>query len=436
MSELHYSSGFGNEFATEAVSGGLPHGQNSPQRHPLGLYTEQVSGSAFTAPRGQNRRTWMYRIRPSVVHEPYQPFSKPTLLRSGPFDEAPTPPNQMRWSPPDFPAGQVDFVEGITTLGGNGEPATQDGAGIHLYMATASMENRFFYNADGEMLILPQTGALRFFTECGVLEVSPGELIVIPRGIKFRCELLEGKARGYICENYGQPFRLPDLGPIGANGLANPRDFLYPTAAFEDHTGNFEVISKFLGRLWSANYEYSPLNVVAWHGNYAPYKYDMARFNCINSVSFDHPDPSIYSVLTAPSNLHGTANVDFVIFPPRWIVAEGTFRPPWFHRNMMNEFMGLIHGAYDAKAEGFLPGGASLHNCMSGHGPDAETFERASTADLKPQYIKDTLAFMFETRMVVRPTRFALEAKIVQHEYYECWQGLKSHYTGGGAGSR
>jgi homogentisate 1,2-dioxygenase len=428
--QLKYQSGFGNEFATEAHPGALPVGQNSPQKHPLGLYTEQVSGSAFSAPRGQNRRTWMYRIRPSVVHEPYQPFPRQTLLRSGPFDEAPTPPNQMRWNPPPFPAEATDFVESLVTIGGNGDPAAQDGVGIHIYAANTSM-NRVFYNADGEMLILPQQGGLRIATECGILEAKPGELAVIPRGIKIRIELLDENARGYICENYGQPFRLPDLGPIGANGLANPRDFLMPVAAFEDSEEECEVISKFLGKLWTSRYNHSPLDVVAWHGNYAPYIYDMARFNCINTVSFDHPDPSIFTVLTAPSGQHGTANVDFVIFPPRWLVAEHTFRPPWFHRNMMNEFMGLIYGEYDAKAEGFLPGGASLHNCMSGHGPDAGTFERASNATLEPRHIKDTLAFMFETRLAVRPTRYALEEKILQHEYYECWQGLKRNFTGG-----
>jgi homogentisate 1,2-dioxygenase len=430
MAELRYQSGFGNEFATEAREGALPMGQNSPQRNKYGLYTEQVSGSSFTAPRGKNKRTWMYRIRPSVVHEPYRLFEKETLWRSGPFNEVPTPPNQMRWNPPEFPSAPTDFVEGVTTIGGSGDPAMQDGAGVHIYTATASMKDRYFYNADAEMLILPQQGAVRFATECGVIEAKPGEMVMIPRGIKFRVELMDSKARGYICENYGQPFRLPDLGPIGANGLANPRDFLTPVAAFEDREGDVEVVSKFLGRLWHATYNHSPINVVAWHGNYAPYKYDMARFNCINTVSFDHPDPSIYCVLTAPSHLEGVANVDFVIFPPRWLVAENTFRPPWFHRNMMNECMGLIQGEYDAKAEGFLPGGMSLHNCMSGHGPDAETFERASVAELKPVHVKDTLAFMFETRLPVRPTKWALESKILQHEYYECWQGLKRLYPG------
>jgi homogentisate 1,2-dioxygenase len=423
-----YQSGFGNEFATEAEAGALPRGQNAPQQAPLGLYTEQISGTAFTAPRALNRRTWSYRIRPSVMHAPYREFSKVTRMRSGPFDEMPTPPNQMRWNPLAIPTEATDFVEGLVTLGGNGDPAMQDGVGIHLYVANASMRDRFFYNADGEMLILPQEGRLLLLTELGVLEVAPGELAVIPRGIKFRVELPDEAARGYVCENYGQSFRLPDLGPIGANGLANTRDFLTPVAYYEDREGSFEVIAKFLGRLWRAEIDHSPLDVVAWHGNYAPYKYDMARFQCINTVSFDHPDPSIFTVLTAPSGVAGTANVDFVIFPPRWMVAEHTFRPPWFHRNMMNEFMGLILGQYDAKAEGFVPGGASLHNCMSGHGPDVDTFDRASKAELKPHYIDGTLAFMLETRLPVRPTRFALEAKILQHEYYECWQGLKKNF--------
>jgi homogentisate 1,2-dioxygenase len=430
MSEYKYLSGFGNEFSTEAQPGALPQGQNSPQHAPLGLYTEQISGTAFTAPRALNRRTWSYRIRPSVMHRPYAEFTEKTQFRSAPFREAPMPPNQMRWNPLPVPEEKRDFVEGIVSLGGNGDPAMQDGVGIHLYAANSSMQDRFFYNADGEMLILPQQGRLRLRTELGVLEAAPGELAVIPRGIKFRAELQDGTARGYICENYGQSFRLPELGPIGANGLANSRDFLTPAAAFEDREGKFEVIAKFLGRLWRAEFDHSPLDVVAWHGNYAPYKYDMARFQCINTVSFDHPDPSIFTVLTAPSGLAGTANVDFVIFPPRWMVAERTFRPPWFHRNMMNEFMGLILGQYDAKAEGFLPGGASLHNCMSGHGPDAETFERASSANLKPHYIDGTLAFMFETRLPVQLTRFALESKILQHEYFECWQSLKKNFPG------
>ncbi|MBW4028536.1 MAG: homogentisate 1,2-dioxygenase [Acidobacteria bacterium] len=424
---MQYQSGFGNEFATEAVTGALPQGQNAPQRAPLGLYTEQFSGTPFTAPRAVNRRTWTYRIRPSVTHKPYEEIDA-KLIRSGPFNEVPTHPNQLRWNPLPIPDAPTDFIDGMVTLGGNGDAAMQSGVAIHIYAANASMADRFFYNADGEMLLVPQQGVLGIHTELGRMDVAPGEICVLPRGLKFRVEIPEGSARGYICENYGLPFRLPELGPIGANGLANARDFLAPTAAYEDRDGDFTIVSKFLGRLWRAEIDHSPLDVVAWHGNYVPYKYDLARFNCINSVSFDHPDPSIYTVLTAPSPIAGTANVDFAIFPPRWMVAEHTFRPPWFHRNLMNEFMGLVFGQYDAKAEGFVPGGASLHNCMAGHGPDAETYERAIAADLKPQYLANTLAFMFETQLVIRPTRFALETKVLQHEYYECWQNLKKHF--------
>ena len=426
-SGLQYQSGFGNHFSTEAVAGALPGGQNAPQRTPLGLYTEQLSGSPFTAPRHQNRRTWTYRIRPSVTHKPYEPLAL-NLMRSGPFLEVPTPPNQMRWNPIPIPAEPTDFVDGIVTLGGNGDVSLQTGVGIHWYAANRSMVGRYFYNADGEMLMVPQLGSLLIHTELGRLDVKPGEICVIPRGIKIRVELVDKEARGYICENYGLSFRLPDLGPIGANGLANSRDFHTPVAAYEDLDGAYTIIGKFMGNLWRAEIDHSPLDVVAWHGNYAPCKYDLFQFNCINSVTFDHPDPSIYTVLTAPSAVPGTANCDFAIFPPRWMVAENTFRPPWFHRNLMNEFMGLIVGQYDAKAEGFLPGGASLHNCMSGHGPDAETFEKASAAELKPHKLEGTMAFMFETQLVVRPTKFALETKILQHEYYECWQGLKKNF--------
>ncbi len=428
MAELQYQSGFGNEFATEAVKGALPKGQNAPQKAPLGLYTEQLSGTAFTAPRATNRRTWTYRIRPSVTHKPFSEMPGGLgLFRSGPFTEVPTPPNQMRWNPVPMPEKKTDFIDGIVTLGGSGDPAMQIGVGLHVYAANASMEGRYFYNADGEMMLVPQQGNVWVHTELGILGLAPGEIGVVPRGMKMRVGM-DGPSRGYICENYGLPFRLPELGAIGANGLANPRDFLTPVAAYEDKDGDFRIVGKFLGRMWEAEIDHSPLDVVAWHGNYAPYKYDLARFNCINTVSFDHPDPSIYTVMTSPSAVAGTANVDFAIFPPRWLVAEHTFRPPWFHRNMMNEFMGLVFGEYDAKAEGFLPGGASLHNCMSGHGPDAETWEKASQAELKPVKLENTLAFMWETGLPVRPTKFALETKILQHEYFECWQGLKKHF--------
>lgn len=426
---LKYLSGFGNEYATEALEGALPKGQNSPQKAPLGLYAEQLSGTAFTAPRVQNRRSWLYRIRPSVCHMPFKRISN-GLLRSTPFDEEQPTPNQLRWNPVEIPTQPTDFIDGIITIAGCGSTATQAGIGVHIYACNRSMTDRYFYNADGELLIVPETGRLRLRTEMGILEVGNCEICVIQRGIKFQVELLDGSARGYICENYGSLFRLPDLGPIGANGLANPRDFQTPVAAYEEKEGSFQIVVKFQGQLWAADIDHSPLDVVAWHGNYAPYRYNLKDFNCINTVSYDHPDPSIYTVLTSPSDTAGTANVDFVIFPPRWMVAEKSFRPPWFHRNIMSEYMGLVLGHYDAKAEGFVPGGGSLHNCMSAHGPDTQTFETASNALLNPVYLSNTMAFMFETRYILHPTRHAMEMPELQKNYYECWQGLKKYFRG------
>jgi len=416
--------GFGNHFATEAVAGALPVGRNSPQRVAYGLYAEQISGTAFTAPRAENRRAWLYRLRPTAAHPPFADYRDASLLRSGPFDEVPPDPNRLRWDPLPLPEAPVDFVDGLVTYGGNGDPATGTGIAIHLYAATKSMAGRVFFNADGELLILPQAGRLRLVTEMGVLTLAPGEIGVVPRGLRFRAELPDGTARGYVCENYGALFRLPELGPIGANGLANPRDFETPAAWFEDVDAPCEVVQKFMGRLWATTLDHSPLDVVAWHGNLAPYKYDLARFNTINTVSYDHPDPSIFTVLTSPSEVPGTANCDFVIFPPRWMVAEATFRPPWFHRNIMSEFMGLITGEYDAKAGGFFPGGASLHNCMSGHGPDKKSYDAGIAADLKPTKIDETLAFMFESRWVIHPTRHALESPLLQPDYDNCWAGF------------
>ncbi|MFE0502277.1 homogentisate 1,2-dioxygenase [Lysobacter soli] len=424
-----YQSGFGNEFATEAVAGALPAGRNSPQRVAHGLYAEQISGTAFTAPRHANRRSWLYRIRPAAMHGGFSPYAHPNASFHNDFDDAPISPDQLRWSPLPMPEGGVDFVDALFTMAGNGSPAAQSGVAIHVYAATRDMQGRWFYDADGELLIVPQQGRLHIETELGVLDVEPQEIAVIPRGIRFAVTLPDGEARGYVCENFGAMLRLPDLGPIGSNGLANPRDFLAPNAAYEDVDGDFELVAKFQGHLWRADIGHSPIDVVAWHGNYAPYKYDLRLFNTIGSISFDHPDPSIFLVLHSPSDTPGTSNMDFVIFPPRWLVAQDTFRPPWFHRNIASEFMGLVHGAYDAKAEGFVPGGASLHNSMTGHGPDAATFEKASAADLsKPDVIRDTMAFMFETRAVIRPTKQAIDAAHRQRDYQACWAGLQKHF--------
>ncbi|MFG2192426.1 homogentisate 1,2-dioxygenase [Streptomyces sp. NPDC048639] len=430
---LAYLSGFGNEHSSEAIPGALPTGRNSPQRAPLGLYAEQLSGSAFTEPRHHNRRSWLYRIRPSAAHPRFSRIDN-GAVRSGPFEETVPDPNRLRWNPLPEPDAPTDFVEGLWTLGGNGDVTQRTGMAVHLYAANRSMTDRVFSDADGELLIVPERGGLLLRTELGMLSVEPGRIALIPRGVRFRVELLdaagegEPAARGYVCENYGQPFTLPDLGPIGANGLANARDFLAPTAAYEDTEGPVEVINKFCGNLWSATYDHSPLDVVAWHGNHLPYVYDLRRFNVMGTISYDHPDPSIFTVLTSPSDTPGLAGVDFVVFAPRWLVGEDTFRPPYFHRNVMSEYMGLIEGAYDAKAEGFVPGGGSLHNMMSAHGPDRETFDKASAAELKPQKIDDGLAFMFETRWPVTATGQALSAGHLQQGYDDVWQGLQRNF--------
>ena len=425
---LRYGCGFGNHFATEALPGALPQGRNSPQRCAYGLYAEQYSGTAFTAPRHANRRSWLYRIRPAAVHERFVPLDSGRLV--GRFDEVVPSPNQLRWDPLPVPRAATDFAGGLVTIAGNGSHGEQSGCGIHWYVANRSMRGRFFCDADGELLIVPQLGALRLKTELGIIDVEPQQIVVIPRGLRFCVELAGSEARGYVCENFGAPFRLPDLGPIGANGLANPRDFETPVAWYEDREGDFELVEKFAGQLWTARIGHSPLDVVAWHGNLAPYRYDLRRFNAIGSVSYDHPDPSIFLVLQSPSDTPGVDTIDFVVFPPRWQVSQDTFRPPWFHRNVASEFMGLITGTYDAKAEGFTPGGASLHNCMSGHGPDAATFAQATRADTSvPAHLADTMAFMFETRSVIRPTRLALEVPQLQGDYQRVWRDLPKNFS-------
>ncbi len=422
-----YQIGFDNYFETEALPQALPP-QNSPQRSPYGLYAEQLSGTAFTAPRASNRRSWLYRILPSARMGSFELCSHKGLAL--PEAELPTPPDRMRWDPLPLPAAPTDFIDGLVTFAANGNAGAQVGAAIYLYGANRSMARRVCYDADGELLIVPQLGRLLLTTEFGRLVLEPLEIAVIPRGVRFRVELPDGEARGYVCENFGAQFRLPDLGPIGSNGLACERDFRVPIAWYEEVTAQHELVAKFGGRLWSTTLDHSPFDVVAWRGNYAPYKYDLRCFNTIGSISFDHPDPSIFLVLQSATDTPGVDNVDFVVFPPRWLVMEHTFRPAWFHRNVASEFMGLIRGVYDAKAGGFLPGGASLHNCMSAHGPDAASYDGATRADTsRPEHLLDTMAFMFETRAPLRVTRYALETPLRQTDYADCWQGLKSHFN-------
>lgn len=429
-----YMTGFGNEFATEALAGALPLGRNSPQRVAHGLYAEQFSGTAFTAPREATRRSWLYRIRPGAVHGSFRPLEHDAFHNR--FEEVPASPNRWRWSPLPAPPAGTDFIDGLVTIAGNGSPAARHGIGIHQYLANRDMEGRWFYNADAEMMLVPQAGRLRVATDMGVLEIEPQQIAVIPRGVRFAVTLPDGSARGFVGENFGPHLRLPELGVLGTNGLANPRDFEYPAAAFEDIDGDFTLLAKYQGRLWQAPIGHSPLDVVAWHGTNAPYRYDLRRFNTIGSISFDHPDPSIFCLLTSPSGLPGVANIDVAIFPPRWLVGTDTFRPAWFHRNVASEFMGLIHGVYDAKdagAGGFVPGGMSLHNCMTAHGPDRASFDAGSSVDTSvPQQLTDTMAFMFETQLAIHPTRQALESPALQDDYDACWLDLEKHFRAPG----
>lgn len=425
--ELTYLTGFNNEHETEALPDALPVGQFSPQKVNYGLYAEQFSSTAFTAPRASNRRSWLYRIRPSAVQGEYSPYQQ-RHWKTAPHTGEVTPPSMMRWDPIDIPSAPTDFIDGIVTMALNGSADGQTGLGIHIYRMNKSMQNRYFTDADGELLFIPEIGEIRLHTECGKLDIKAGEIAVVPRGMKFKVELLSDTARGYLAENYGHPLILPERGPVGANGYANDRDFHYPVAAYEDLEGEFTIVTKFNSHFFQNDIGHSPLDVVAWTGNSAPYKYDLSRFNVMNTVSFDHPDPSIFTVLTSPSGTPGVASLDFVIFPPRWMVAENTFRPPWYHRNVMSEYMGLIEGVYDAKEKGFVPGGSSLHNCMSPHGPEKDVFDKASNADLTPQRYENTLAFMLESRYTYSVTDYALNGTERQKDYIHCWQTIEKHF--------
>lgn len=428
-----YMPGFGNDFETEALPNALPQGQNSPQKCNYGLYAEQLSGTAFTAPRGQNERTWCYRIRPSVRHvREFVEIEVPYWKTAPNIVPKVTSLGQYRWDPVPLPSAEEDltWITGIRTITTAGDVNTQTGVASHVYLVTRSMEDEYFFSADSELLIVPQEGRLRFCTELGVIDIEPKEIAIIPRGLVYRVEVLEGPARGFICENYGQKFDLPDRGPIGANCLANPRDFKCPVASFEDRDARSRVVIKWCGTFHETWIDHSPLDVVAWHGNYCPYKYDLRTYSPVGSILFDHPDPSIFTVLTAPSGQKGTANIDFVLFRERWMVSENSFRPPWYHKNIMSELMGNIYGTYDAKPDGFAPGGMSLHNCMLPHGPDRQAFEGASKAELKPEKLDETMSFMFETRFPQHLTEFAAKEAPMQREYIEVWDQLEKKFDG------
>lgn len=426
-----YMPGFGNDFETEALPGALPQGRNSPQKCNYGLYGEQLSGTAFTAPSHQNERTWCYRIRPSVKHSHrYRKINLPLWNAAPNVVPDVISLGQYRWDPVPYSDAPLTWLTGMRTMTTAGDVNTQTGMASHIYLVTASMEDTYFYSADSELLIVPQEGQLRFFTELGIIDLAPQEIAVIPRGLLYRVEVLNGPARGFVCENYGQTFALPSRGPIGANCLANRRDFKTPVAAFEDRETPSRVVIKWCGQFHETEIGHSPLDVVAWHGNYAPYKYNLNDYCPVGAILFDHPDPSIYTVLTAPSGVEGTANIDFVLFRDRWNVAEDTFRPPWYHKNIMSELMGNIYGQYDAKPQGFVPGGMSLHNMMLPHGPDKEAFEKASNATLEPQKLANTMSFMFETRFPQHLTQFAAQEAPLQDDYIDCWSDIEKKFDG------
>jgi len=428
-----YMPGFGNDFETEALPGALPQGMNSPQKCNYGLYGEQLSGTAFTAPSHQNERSWCYRIRPSVKHSSrYGKIDLPYWKSAPNVDPDVISLGQYRWDPVPMPTGGagLTWLTGMRTMTTAGDVNTQTGMASHVYLVTASMEDEYFYSADSELLVVPQAGRLRFCTELGIIEIGPQEIAIMPRGLVYRVELLDGPARGFVCENYGQKFDLPGRGPIGANCMANRRDFKTPVAAFEDRETPSSVTVKWCGQFHRCEIGHSPLDVVAWHGNYAPCKYDLKTYCPIGAILFDHPDPSIFTVLSAPSGVPGTANIDFVLFRERWLVMEDTFRPPWYHKNIMSELMGNIYGQYDAKPRGFVPGGMSLHNMMLPHGPDREAFEKASSADLKPEKLDNTMSFMFETRFAQHLTRFAAKEAPLQDDYIDCWADIEKKFDG------
>ncbi|KAK5169340.1 uncharacterized protein LTR77_005315 [Saxophila tyrrhenica] len=430
-----YLNGFGVYHESSALKDALPTGHNSPQRPPYGLYAEKLSGTAFTAPRHENQQSWLYRILPAAAHRaweqvPLEDYDSDSLSGSN----VQQLPNQLRWNPFDFDES-VDWVRGLHLVAEAGDPAMKSGLAVYVFAAGKDMaKTEAFYSADGDMLIVPQHGVLDITTEFGGILLRANEIAVIPRGVRYRVDLPRGAVRGYICELYQGHFQLPELGPIGSNGLANVRDFQVATASYRKDFGEWKITSKFNRRLFRMAQSHTPFDVVAWHGSYYPYKYDLGRFNTIGSISFDHPDPSIFTVLTGPSSSPGTAIADFVIFPPRWLVQEATFRPPWYHRNTMSEFMGLISGDYDAKssgAGGFRPAGASLHNIMSAHGPDASSYRKATEAHLEPQKVGSrSMAFMFESCLMVGVTDWGLKhCEKVQQDYNEeSWEPLVSHF--------
>lgn len=439
--------------SSEAVSGAVPAVNNSPQKPPLGLRTERISGGSFVAPRELSYQTWLYRLRASIAHSDW------ARLRVSGADEGYGPPSPVRpanvtpnsrlWGGFPAPAAGSHWANGQQLLGRNGDPQAKEGMALWVFSVTASMPPRqAFASLDGEALVIPQSGALDIQTELGRLVVRQNEIAVIPRNVRYRVCLPEGKpCRGYVCELYQGHFRLPDLGVIGSTGLANVRDFQVPKA-FVDATvhshlgttqapgpgaptgvddGEWSIVARLVGNLWHCTQAHTPFDVVGWHGTCYPFKYDLARFCALGNLVFDEHDPSLFVVLTARH--HGaeptTAVVDFAVIPPRWMAARDTNWLPYFHRNTMQEFFGPIvalqDGAHPLNATGetnrFAPFGAGLNGCMSTHGPSERDFQAARARDTTtPAFVggdEGVTIFLVETERPLLLSDWAMECSDV-----------------------
>ncbi|KAH7114315.1 homogentisate 1,2-dioxygenase-like protein [Dendryphion nanum] len=429
-----YQSGFGNSFESEAVPGTIPKGQNSPRCVRFGLYAEQMTATAFVAPRHLNKKAWLYRARPAVAHQgftdlPDNPDTESNFLPINP--RVHLSPTQLAWLPFDIPTdGEIDFVSGLKTIAGSGDPTLREGLSISTFLANASMNKRAAVNSDGDMLIVPQQGALDIQTEFGMLFVQPGEIAVIQRGQRYKVNLPDGPTRGYILEIWGSNFQLPELGPLGANGLANSRDFLHPVAKYEIEVAPWEIIYQLGGKFFKSKQNHSPFDVVAWHGNYVPYKYDLTKFVNVGSISVDHIDPSIFCVLTAPSRDPSAPLADFLIFSPRWDVASHTYRPPYYHRNAASELMGLIYGEYAGRSDEFQPGGVSFECGFVPHGVAYEEFKAASAAPPPEMQIsKGAVAFMMESSRPFTITDWAWNSEKKHEHEPKMWDDLVDNFS-------
>ncbi|GLI78307.1 hypothetical protein PoHVEF18_006618 [Penicillium ochrochloron] len=399
--KFKYLNGFNGYHQSEAAEGVIPLVINIPQKSKYGLHTERISGSSFTAPRKDSKQTWLYRLLPSTCHEDFSllenhPFNLKNVLNS----KYQYSPNRSTWAPAQI-AKEADFLTGLQLIGGAGNPTMKEGLAYYAFTAGKSMpSNQAFYSADGDFLLAPQKGTLDIRTEMGYLRVRSNEICVVPRGIRFHVSLPAGPVRGFALELFEGHFELPELGPIGSTGLANIRDFEIPTASFDNSNVDTEIIAKFAGQVHRTVHRGSIFNVAGWSGTYYPFKYDLGKFNTIGSVSYDHTDPSIFTVLTAPSSVPGEAVVDVAVFGPRWLVMEKSYRPPYFHRNTMSEFAFVIKGGFDVTPlPPQLEGLFLLSNTMCAHGADPESWKQATEKELVPEKIPPgNLGMMFESK--------------------------------------